>query len=636
VIIDFSLNIKMAKGSSEKTITDVEHNHHQAHWHINPPFKYLVRPDGKKVYVAGNPLEASELRRALSEHDSDAEFVVHGSDEHLNTLRHVYSHHQEQRSAFYKRHGEHFTELEKAIRDMDTVREELHSLEERVIQLDTVAAKYGYDSHVRLRDQPGSCKPALSGHAVDFEKERRNAQSMSFFKKPQLRQYYHKGLLWRTNELHEAGPYELFVDLVYVGIIAIAGDAASQKATWRSLLRFAVTFLLGWKFWTEIVLYMAWFIQEDVVRRLSVIFVLVCLVGLTVNMEGFFGNTYTALVAFYVTAGLMSGFSWLYYAAMMKMIRNTLISNGVFLIVSAVLWIGSIHDHTSGRYVLIWMGLFLDILGFELKWILILHGLKSQNARVKAWFAKNFEFIPAVSVEHMVSRFDSFVTLVLGYSVVSLLYQSATANPLNNFFAKAILGLLQAFAVNTLYFEIDSFNLYTHAIRRHNRVYLIVWKMTHIPFVMSFVVAGATISRLVLAHDCHHCPINALGEAYGAKSQASISQGQRWFYCAGLGIATICTAIIASTHAYKQPEGSWFSRHRKNLRLVLRGVVGLVIMLLPLARDKLDSVTLIGTTAGLLHFCLFSDILGNMLDMRLCPTMKNNAPAAKPHIVQVP
>lgn len=620
----------MAKTSSEKTIADVEAHHHQAHWHLTSRFKHLVRADGTRVYVANNPVEAEELRRAVCEHDSDAEFVVHGSDEHLSALRHVHSCHQEQRAAFHKRHGEHFTELEKAIRDMDAIREELHGLEERVIELDAAAEKYGYDPHVRLS------KPSISGVPRDFEKERRNAKSMSFFTKPALRQYYHRGLLWRANKIHEAGPYELFVDLVYVGIIAIAGDAAAEDATARSLLRFAVTFLMGWKFWTEIMIYMAWFVQEDILRRLSVLFVLVCLVGLTVNMEGFFGDTYTALVAFYVTAGLMSGFSWIHYSALLPMIRNTLISNGVLLIASAALWIGSIHDHSYGRYVLIWIGLFVDILGFEIKWILVLLGQKSNNPPIKAWFSRHFEYIPAISVEHMVSRSDSFVTLVLGYSVVSLLYQSTAANPMNNFFAKAILGLLQAFAMNSLYFEMDSFNLYTHAIRRHNRMYFFVWKMAHVPFVMAFVVAGATISRLVLAHDCKHCPIEALGAAYAAKSQASISQGQRWLYCAGLGIATICTAIIANTHAYKQPQGRWFFRHRKNLRLALRGVVGLVIVVLPLAGSKLDSVTLIATTTGLIHFCLWTDLFGNVLDMRFCPTAKNDPPAATPHVVHTP
>ena len=160
---------------------------------------------------------------------------------------------------------------------MDAVQEQLHTLEKRVIQLDAAAEKYGYDSNVRLRE-PREHQPA-SGHSSNFEQERRNAKSMSFYNKPVLRQYYHKGLLWRANEIHEASSYELFVDLVYVGVVAIAGDSAAVEANGHSLLRFAVTFLMGWKFWKELGTYSALFVQEDIQRRLSVLFVLVCLVG---------------------------------------------------------------------------------------------------------------------------------------------------------------------------------------------------------------------------------------------------------------------------------------------------------------------------------------------------------------------
>ena len=625
----------MTKTPSATTVSTVQNGQHHSHLHIGQHFKHLVRSDGRRVYVADNPMEAEELRRALSEHGSDAELVIHGSDEHLSTLRHVHSLHQERRAAFQRRHGEHFDELESAIRDMDSVRQELRGLEERVIQLDAAAEKYGYDSHVRLRDQSVHDKSATK-QPRDFDKERRDAKSMSFLIKPDLRQYYHKGLLWRANELHEAGPYELFVDLVYVGVIAIAGDGATEDANGHSLLRFSITFLMGWKFWSEIGLYMAWFVQEDMVRRLCVLFVLVCLVGFTINMEGFFGDTYSAMTAFYITAGLMSAFSWLWYSSWLSIIRSTLISNGALLLISVPLWIGSIHDHSNTRYALIWVGLVLDVLGYDLRWTVVFMAQKSKNERIRSWFTKRFEYVPAVSVEHMVSRYDAFVTLVLGYSVVSLLYQSTASSPMNNFFTKAILGLLQSFVLNSIYFEMDSFNLHTHAIRRHNRKWLALWKTTHIPFVMSFVAAGATISRLVLAHDCYNCSVDALAASYAARSQGSISQGQRWFYCAGLGISTICTVLIASAHVYKQPQGDWVFRNSKNIRLCLRAIVGLVIILLPLAGDKLDSVALIAITAGLLHFCLFGDLVGNALYNRFCPTAKDSSKEAVTHVVQTP
>jgi low temperature requirement protein LtrA len=624
----------MAKTSSESTAAEMVDERHSSHLHLFHHLKHVVRADGRRVYIASNPVEADELRSKLSEHDSDAELVIHGSDEHLSALRHVHSFHQERRAAFQKKHGEHFDALESAIRDMDAVREELNTLEKRVIQLDAATEKYGYDSQVRLREPVG-------GHSAtekprNFEQERHNAKTMSFASKPALRQYYHKGLLWRASEIHEASSYEVFVDLVYVGVIAIAGDNAAADANGRSLLRFAVTFLMGWKFWKEIGTYAALFVQEDIQRRISILFVLVCLIGVTINMEGFYGETYTALVAFYVTAALMSAFSWLFYASWFPKIRLVMFSNAGLLFVSVPLWIGSIHDHTSTRYALIWIGLFLDIIGYELKWSIGMQFRTGKPGRIRSWYEKHMEYVPAMSVEHYVSRFDSFVTLVLGYSVVSLLYQSAIRNPLNNFFTKAILALLQAFAVNTIYFEMDSFNLYTHAIRRHNWFYILIWKTTHIPFIMSFVISAAALARLVLAHDCSHCPVSALAESYAVRSQPAVSAGQRWFYCAGLGIAIICTAIIASTHHYRRPNGSWFFQHRKNLRLVLRASVGVVIVFLPLAGERLDSLRLIGCTTGLLHISLFMDLLGNMLDVRIYEKKKKIAEAAAAQVAQGP
>ena len=71
-------------------------------------------------------------------------------------------------------------------------------------------------------------------------------------------------------------------------------------------------------------------------------------------------------------------------------------------------------------------------------------------------------------------RTNAFVTLVFGYSVVALLFQNKapfginaydvhsgnTAWPLADifsFFGKAVLGLIQAFSFNWLYFEIGEY-----------------------------------------------------------------------------------------------------------------------------------------------------------------------------------
>jgi len=61
---------------------------------------------------------------------------------------------------------------------------------------------------------------------------------LKLFKVPVVRQYFHKGILWRASTSEEVRSFELFVDLLYVGIIAINGDAAAEHPTGYSLLKF--------------------------------------------------------------------------------------------------------------------------------------------------------------------------------------------------------------------------------------------------------------------------------------------------------------------------------------------------------------------------------------------------------------
>lgn len=53
--------------------------------------------------------------------------------------------------------------------------------------------------------------------------------------------------------------FELFIDLLYVGIIAVIGDNAAEDPTGFGFLRFAITFILGWKMWSDLTLIISWF-----------------------------------------------------------------------------------------------------------------------------------------------------------------------------------------------------------------------------------------------------------------------------------------------------------------------------------------------------------------------------------------
>jgi hypothetical protein len=151
-------------------------------------------------------------------------------------------------------HGDVAHEFERVIREMDALSHELHMISEHAVQLDANFSKYGYSAHLRTHDSGSDAASSSGGSTFDkdmWKAERKLGTFMHFYEKPIVRQYFHKGLLWRAKEAQEVASYELFIDLFYVGIIAITGDSAAEHPTGESLLRFVITFIMGWKFWYE-------------------------------------------------------------------------------------------------------------------------------------------------------------------------------------------------------------------------------------------------------------------------------------------------------------------------------------------------------------------------------------------------
>ena len=390
----------------------------------------------------------------------------------IEALRHTHAHHTEHRRRLHQDHGDLAQEFERVIRDLDALSTELHMLTSHAVQLDANFSKYGYSAHLRTKEDFNTADPTdSSASSFSFDKEtwhadRHHGASIRLYQKPIVRQYFHKGLLWRAKEAQEVASYELFIDLFYVGIIAITGDSAAEHPTGQSLLRFSITFIMGWKFWTDIGVLVSWFDSDDVVRRLSVLFLLTCLLGFTTNMAEAWERTYAPLVAFYLAARLFVATSFLWYAWIIPMVRGTMLGNGIIMLIPAALWIGSIHVEEPARQGVIWTAIVFDLFG-QFGMVLLQRPGSPVFKFVPGWIKTSLEFFPATNIEHRIERTNAFVTLVFGSCVLGLLYQSNVEMGINAFFGKAVLGLIQAFVFNWIYFEMDSFNLHTHAIRRH-------------------------------------------------------------------------------------------------------------------------------------------------------------------------
>ena len=159
---------------------------------------------------------------------------------------------------------------------------------------------------------------------------------------------------------------------------------------------------------------------------------------------------------------------------------------------------------------------------------------------------------------------------------------------------------------NWIYFEIDAYNVHIHAIRRH-WLSSTGWITAHLPFVMGYVLSAATLSQLVLAHDCSDADPEKLGDHYSERSVADVDDAMRWFYCGGLGVALFCMGIVSFCHVHKKIPNA---RLLKRPRLAIRVAVSLIIICLPLAK-QLTSLHLIVVTCSLTLFVLLIDLYGN-------------------------
>ncbi|KAK0959151.1 hypothetical protein LTR91_021001 [Friedmanniomyces endolithicus] len=471
--------------------------------------RHFLHPDGKRIHVAQSPEEALRLRAKLARLHQEDEFDVYisGTPEHLAAIRQAKQHHEARRATLQTEHKDVYERFADVHAELDNLSRELERVTTHGVNLEAHFSRFGYDAHVKSYDDEespshsGASTPrsgVAGGRRGSAEQESDYGSSLKLWKKPVVRQYFHKGILWRASRFEEVQSFELFVDLLYVGILAINGDAVSQDPTGLALLHFVITFSVSWKIWNDMSQIISWFETDDIVQRVSIIFLLGCLFGITTNITQAWGEngTYPTLIGFYLASRLFNAVYLVFIAYILPMVRPVMLCHVFIALVGSAFWIASIHVSYPKQLILIWLALFVDLFG-PLSVILLKSLITMLGASTKERFDQMFEFWPAINIEHRTERQNAFVTLVFGYTVVAMLYQS-TVNSIDGFFAKAILGLIQAFSFNWMYFDIDGQNLAFHAIRRH-KISAIIWSMAHLPFIMAFVLGGGALARLVVA-----------------------------------------------------------------------------------------------------------------------------------------
>lgn len=315
--------------------------------HARERLQHFLHPNGRKIHVVNSPTDEAllrhRLRHAISHgssgsgsdsggDDQDFDIYISGSPEHLEALRAAHIHHSDRREQLRAEHEEMYQRFADVHYELDALSHELDRVTTHGVALNAHFDKFGYDAHIKTYDddsEPGSGaatpRSSLSTtRSKEGKAEKGLGKPLKIFQVPVLRQYFYKGHLWRSAEAEEVQSFELFVDLLYVGIIAVNGDLAADEPTAYTLLKFIITFTLSWKIWNDMTLLVSWFESDDLLQRVSILLLMSMLFGYTTNITEAFDGTYPTLIGFYIAARMYINAFFLLVALTVPTIRNVM------------------------------------------------------------------------------------------------------------------------------------------------------------------------------------------------------------------------------------------------------------------------------------------------------------------------
>ncbi|CAI2180747.1 894_t:CDS:10 [Funneliformis geosporum] len=497
-------------------------------------------------------------------------------------------------------------------------------------------------------------------------------------RKPRVRQYWHAGTLHREAEERKVNFKELFWDLIFVAVIGNLGHVLVEDVTLVNIERFILTFYPIWRVWIDMTHYLNMYSSDDLLEKFIVFFEMVLVITMGTHASDIFDETaYIYLISF-VIARMTFMLLNLLHATWIPLFRIPFINTSWGIFIPCMLWIVAIFVPRNRVMAVMWIALVFENLWTGGILLINRYGseifnrnkttreefetvddstLTLENTLVNdssptltsptstsptstspkkhaphkamktrgteyQWKWKDLfslfrisEYRPALNIEHYSERLGLFTIIALGEGILGILYTSFNPSP-DGQLAKAILGLLTAYNLHWIYFDVDASRQFQHALRRHTFTG-ILFGLIHFPMNMALIAFGTSLGRMVQLRDfpgSQHIPVEdndlhlesrAVPEhADDAVFPSSLS----WLYCISLAISLYCMAFIGMLH--KGLDNADYLRIRKSYRILLRFIIGTIYLLLPLS--KINSLNLIIITSMLSLLLVIVEIYGRL------------------------
>ncbi|KIY03929.1 uncharacterized protein Z520_00621 [Fonsecaea multimorphosa CBS 102226] len=433
-------------------------------------------------------------------------------------------------------------------------------------------------------DPLSSSSPSPSEPRHASEDGNNTVASRYLIKRPKALQWFHNGTLEReSDEERQAGRFELFLDLLYVALVANFAEDLAEHPSGAGLVKYLLIFAPAWHIWSDLREIMNSYYNDDLVQRGVILWVMALMVlygnnarlvaddiGAMRTVVGAFMTARLTVAAVY----LISSFASFQHRAQARIMAG-------FIVVGLLIWIPLYFESVSLRAKI--AVAVVGIVYHEVTWVITFGTWIKRRLKL--------EYSTAVDISHEIDRLAAFYIIVLGEYLYSIVVGDPAAIGLNMGLLKAVWTLIIAFCLNWLYVNGDGSLESVHPIRRSVSTAFAFFTL-HMPLAASLLVGG------------HICAVSA--------GQQELDTGERWLMGGGLGVGMFCLWILAMLFR-DGVEDSCELIMPKTARVGMRLVVAVILVLLPLVDlERFDAVQLLSTVMGLIVFVTVWETVGGL------------------------
>ena len=440
--------------------------------------------------------------------------------------------------------------------------------------------------HDHIHEDDTLPAPHVSRRDTISQRERWGRLRHRLFTPRHIHQYWHGETLYRSSQNRVVTPEELFLDLVIVGAIAALGHELRETFVgWRDVEKFFLLFGAVYNSWRSIVFnWNLWGVHGDIVDKITVYLCFFSLVSIALGAHGAFSpgpRPYVAIASFAasVIPTLMNTF-WSYREPLFNtgsnFVNQYVIYSVINILVVTPYFAAAFVSNEIAVRVLYWVPLLASPFGLVTG--MYIYQFLNRNCPNRTRLA--------VSIELTVEKYDTLTMIVLGESVLGILFEGSAVViekdvRLSNLFGAAAAATALLYSLETLYVHVDSPIVRggKHALR-HKALNGMLWGNLHTPFHMALILLATGIG--IALRDIAIVPKEEAAEAIHtlARAAAKVESGgaafqtaQRWLLSVGWGASIILSGAIGLLH-FAGPRAA-----TKRYRLLIRCIVVLPLMI---------------------------------------------------------